>query len=222
MSGAGGLCKYTALFVGLGFLAVLLTHKRLWRLWHDPRLYLALGVLALTLSPILVWNVQNDFFSFRFYGDRAAGDGLSFNLLQPLVFLALCGLIFGPVQSWATWRLWRRRKPLSQSLVRPSVYPTLALWVFGLSTAAFTALSLVSVAVYYWNILAYLLLLPLLADQFYRPSPDGLGQAGVSLSPKPPIKSLRSLAIARAWVCLPRPPDRSLHGGALYSVLWPG
>jgi hypothetical protein len=41
--------------------------------------------------------------------------------------------------------------------------------VFGLSTAAFTALSTVSVALFYWNILAYPLLFPLLSDQFYRP-----------------------------------------------------
>jgi 4-amino-4-deoxy-L-arabinose transferase-like glycosyltransferase len=195
--GLAGLCKYTALFVGLGFLAVLLTHRELWRLWRDSRLYLALGVLALTLSPILLWNIQNDFFSFRFYGDRTTSHELSFNLLQPLVFLALCGLIFGPVQSWATWRLWQRRRLLSQSLVRPSLYPTLALWIFGLSTATFTALSLVSVAVYYWNILAYPLLFPLLADLFYRARPEGAVEDGPLLASQPPLRYLKPMVIAQ-------------------------
>ncbi len=195
--GLAGLCKYNALFVGLGFLAVLLTHRSLWRIWRELRFYLALGLLALTLAPILGWNIQHDFFSFRFYGDRASGDGLTVNLLQPLVFLLLCGLIFGPIQSWATWHLWRRRKRLSQTLVRPSLYPALALWVFGLSTVAFTTLSLVSVAVYYWNILAYPLLFPLLTEVFYQPRAERRVDDSPLLPPQPPLKYLKPLAIAQ-------------------------
>ena len=165
--GLAGLCKYNAVFVGLGFLAVLLSDQERRQVLRDRRLYLALGLLALVLSPILIWNIQHDFFSFRFYRDRTAGGGLSLNLLQPLVFLALCGLILGPIQSWSIGRLlWRRGQT---AIVRKSCYPALALWIFGLSTAAFTALSTVSVALFYWNILAYPLLFPLLTDQFYRP-----------------------------------------------------
>jgi 4-amino-4-deoxy-L-arabinose transferase-like glycosyltransferase len=165
--GLAGLCKYSAVFVGLGFLALILTDRRRRQVLRDRRLYLALGLVALVLSPILLWNIQHDFFSFRFYRDRTAGGGLSLNLLQPLVFLLLCGLTLGPIQSWSIGRLLRQRG--QTALRRPSCYPALALWVFGLSTAAFTALSTVSVALFYWNILAYPLLFPLLSEQFYRP-----------------------------------------------------
>lgn len=58
--GLAGLCKYTAVFVGLAFLATLLGDRKLWRLGRDRRLYLALLILALTLSPILIWNWQHD------------------------------------------------------------------------------------------------------------------------------------------------------------------
>lgn len=168
--GLAGLCKYNAVFVGLGFLATLLTQKPLRRLFFEPRLYLALGLVALVLSPIAIWNWQNDFYSFRFYGDRTTRDGgLTLNLLQPLVFLLLCGLILGPIQSWSIVWLGRRWRQVRPSLVRPSLYPVVALWIFGLSSGAFVLLSVVSVAIYYWNILAYPLLLPLLAHQFYRP-----------------------------------------------------
>jgi len=165
--GLAGLCKYNAVFVGLGFLALIVSDRRRWKVLGDRRLYLALGLLVLVLSPIPLWNVQHDFFSFRFYRDRTGGGGLTLNLLQPIVFLTLCALILGPIQSWSIGRLLGRRG--QTALARPSCYPALALWVFGLSTAAFTALSTVSVALFYWNILAYPLLFPLLSDQFYRP-----------------------------------------------------
>jgi 4-amino-4-deoxy-L-arabinose transferase-like glycosyltransferase len=167
--GLAGLSKYNAVFVGLGFLATLLTQRSLRRLFLDPRLYLALGITILTLSPILIWNWQQGFASFQFYGDRTSGDGLTLNVLQPLVFLLLCALILGPIHSWGLWRIGRRWRRVNQTFVRPSLYPVVAGWIFALSTGTFVALSLVSVALYYWNILAYPLLFPLLADQFYRP-----------------------------------------------------
>jgi 4-amino-4-deoxy-L-arabinose transferase-like glycosyltransferase len=172
--GLAGLCKYNAVLVGLAYLAVIVVDRRLRSLLLDPRLYGAAAIALLTLSPILVWNWQNDFFSFRFYAERTGGGGLTINLLQPLVFWLLCGLILGPIHSWGIGRwIYRWFRPQAQ---RPaeSTYGAVALSVFLVSTAAFTALSLVSVAYYYWNILAYPLLFPLVASQFLpaaAPSP---------------------------------------------------
>ncbi len=168
--GLAGLSKYNALFVGLGFLATLLTQQSLRRLFGDARLYRALGITILTLSPILIWNWQQGFASFRFYGERTSGGGLTFNLLQPLVFLLLCALILGPIQSWGIWRLGQQWRRVHHNFGRPSLYAVVAGWIFVLSTGTFVALSLVSMALYYWNILAYPLLFPLLADRFYRSS----------------------------------------------------
>ena len=59
--GLSGLCKYNALFFGLAFVAAMLSDSR-WRgLFRAPQLYLAGGIVAFILSPILIWNVQNDF-----------------------------------------------------------------------------------------------------------------------------------------------------------------
>lgn len=172
--GLAGLSKYNAVFVGLGFLVTLLSQRSLRRLFLDARLYITLGITLLTLSPILIWNWQQGFASFQFYGERTSGGGLTLNPLQPLVFLLLCALILGPIHAWGLWGLGRRWQRINQNFVRPSLYPVVAGWIFALSTGAFVALSLVSVALYYWNILAYPLLFPLLADRFYRqdgPSP---------------------------------------------------
>lgn len=179
--GLAGLCKYNAVFVGLGFLVVLVADRRLRSLFFDPRLYGAIAIALFTLSPILIWNGQHDFFSFRFYADRTAGQAkLHINLLQPLVFLLLCGLILGPIHTWGIgkrvqdWLKTRRQTP--DGAIAPEqepvdgVYRTVALSIFVVSTGAFTALSLVSVAYYYWNILAYPLLLPLVAGLFLRPT----------------------------------------------------
>lgn len=167
--GLAGLCKYNAVLVGLGFLAAIATDRRLRSLLLDRRLYGAIALALATLAPILIWNGQHDFFSFRFYAERTGGGGLTLNIWQPLVFLLLCGLILGPVHSWALARYgvqrWRCR-PRAASTDVAEVYSAVALWVFAVSTGAFTALSLVSVAYYYWNILAYPLLLPLLAGLF--------------------------------------------------------
>ena len=176
--GLAGLCKYNAVFVGLGFLATILSNSKLRSLGGDRRFYLACLLLALTLAPILIWNWQHDFYSFRFYADRSAGSGgFSINPLQPVAFLALCALILGPIQAWSVWRFLRQSVP--QRLQSPSgtpfsgdhpstsIYYSLAIWIFILSTVTFTVLSLISVAVYYWNILAYPLLFPPLTERFY-------------------------------------------------------
>ncbi|MBD0334892.1 MAG: glycosyltransferase family 39 protein [Cyanobacteria bacterium Co-bin13] len=166
--GLAGLCKYNAVFVGLGFLAVIVVDRRLRSLLLDPRLYGAIAIALLTLSPILIWNWQNDFFSFRFYADRTGGRGdLRINWLQPLVFWLLCGLILGPVHAWSIGRWMQQRLSVKEKTpTADSVYGSVALAIFLVSTGAFTALSLVSVAYYYWNILAYPLLFPLVAGQF--------------------------------------------------------
>jgi len=162
--GLAGLCKYNAALVAVGYGAVLLSQRRLRPLLRDGRLYgavlLGLGILA----PIALWNWQHEFYSLQFYMRRnVEAAGPSLNWWQPLVFVLLCGLILGPVQSWGLVRCARR--PAS---TRSATYGAVAWAVFWSSTLPFTLLSLVAVANYYWNILAYGLLLPLVADRLTR------------------------------------------------------
>lgn len=190
--GMAGLCKYTALLVGAGGLATIASQPRLRPLLRDRRLYGAAGLSLLVLSPVLLWNLQNSFFSFRYYLERSAGsEGISFQPLQPLVFLLLSGLILGPFHSWGLVQLGRARSPqdtTNASSSHHSTYWLLAWWVFGLSTGSFMLLSLVSTALYYWNILAYPLLLPLLARELFM-TPSGLQR------PRPALMAL-GLAVA--------------------------
>lgn len=68
-----GLCIMSKLFgvflwTGLGLFTLL--KKREW--FSKPYIYVAFLVTAIIVSPILVWNFQNDFLTFRFHSDRVA------------------------------------------------------------------------------------------------------------------------------------------------------
>lgn len=162
--GLAGLSKYNALFVALGMLGAIASHPQ-WRpLLRDRRLYLAGVMAALLLLPILLWNLGNDFQSFRYYvnrsGDSGAG-GLRLKWGEPLVFLLVSILTVSPFNVWAMIQAIQRPNPQPNS-----AYRTVALWTFAVSTVLLTAIACVSTALYYWNITAYLLLFSLMPAVF--------------------------------------------------------
>jgi len=74
-AGLAMLSKYSGIFlwVGMGLYILLFNRKQL----KNPYLYLALLISALCCLPILYWNLQNDFISFRFHGERVGGHALN-------------------------------------------------------------------------------------------------------------------------------------------------
>jgi len=162
------LSKYNAVFVPLGFFAAIVADRRLRPLLGDRRLYFAIGITATTLIPILLWNLSNDFQSFHYYVDRSiypVNSGIKLGSL--IAFLGISFLVVSPFY----WRGFYRSFKQSSNLIRTdSVYPIVAFWVFAVSTVILTVISLISAALYYWNITAYLLLFPLLPSVFIQPS----------------------------------------------------
>ena len=174
--GLAGLCKYTAVFMALGFAATVVFDRRLRPLLRDRRIYLAGAIATSAILPILLWNYTNDFQSFRYYFDRSLNTtGFRFQFAEPLKFFLYSILMLSPVNCWAIFQVLKRRQKVISSNFKSnsrnpsnSVYRTVALWVFALSTTILTAISLVYTALYYWNILAYLLLFPLLPELFLK------------------------------------------------------
>ena len=78
--GMAMLSKYSAAFlwVGAGLYILFFDRKRL----KDPFLYLAIIVSALFLLPILIWNLNNNFISFTFHGNRVSFFGEGFNIVS--------------------------------------------------------------------------------------------------------------------------------------------
>ncbi|MCL6435075.1 MAG: glycosyltransferase family 39 protein [Leptolyngbyaceae cyanobacterium HOT.MB2.61] len=183
-----GLCKYSVVFVGLSFVAVMVADRRLRPLWGDRRIWRAGAIVAMALIPILFWNISNDFQSFRYYANRSVNTGdFHFKIGPFLNFVLFSFLTVSPV-NWISFVYGLRMffesdsygggewgvgngnetdcKQLTPPLVMKSVYPMVAFWVFIISTATLTTISLVSAALYYWNITAYLLLFPLASGSF--------------------------------------------------------
>ncbi|MCF2522317.1 glycosyltransferase family 39 protein [Bradyrhizobium sp. G127] len=112
------LSKYTAIFLAPAILAFLLVP--LWRArWlRSPYPWLAIIVALLVFSPVLIWNAQHDWASFKFQFIRAGADhGLSARTLGDFLGLqlALVGPVLFPVALAGTvllaWRGYRRQHP---------------------------------------------------------------------------------------------------------------
>jgi hypothetical protein len=65
--GLAGLAKYTAILFVPPLLIFLLIKKR-YKLIFSPGMLLAAGIALLLVSPVLYWNMQHDFISFRYQG----------------------------------------------------------------------------------------------------------------------------------------------------------
>ena len=78
-------------------------------------------------------------------------------LLEPLGFVGISLLMLSPFIAWLLWKGFFKELPRQET-----VYKHIALWTFAVPTVLLMLISLVSTALYYWNIHAYLLLFPLL------------------------------------------------------------
>ncbi|MGV0026041.1 ArnT family glycosyltransferase [Phormidesmis priestleyi] len=164
--GCAILCKYNAVFVAFGFIATLIVDRRVRSLWRDHRLYLAGAIVSLAGVPIVVWNVSNQFQSFQYYVDRSVQpDDVGLKIGPFLAFAIVSFFVVSPFYWKAFYRSLKSPSPLMRE---NSLYPVVAFWVFAVSSVLLTMLSLISAALYYWNITAYLMLFPLLPPLFTK------------------------------------------------------
>ena len=69
-AGLAILSKYTGIFLWVGLFLYFLLFDR--KQFKNPWLYLSVLITALCCLPILGWNLQNDWISFKFQGERAS------------------------------------------------------------------------------------------------------------------------------------------------------
>ena len=81
-AGLAMLSKYSGAFIwiGVGLYVIFYSRKE----FKNPYMYLSLIISALCLSPVLVWNINNEFISFTFHGNRVG----FFGEFRPECFLA--------------------------------------------------------------------------------------------------------------------------------------
>lgn len=100
-AGIALLSKYTAAFLAVGGVAVLVLDPLMRRQLLRPGPWLALVTATLVFSPVVIWNVEHDFQSFRFQteGRMAKAElslrwlpqcvGIQFGMVHPVVAIAL-------------------------------------------------------------------------------------------------------------------------------------
>ncbi len=132
-AGLSMLSKFTAIMFAPAVAAFLLVPD--WRLrWlRSPYPYLAVLIAIAMFSPVLIWNAQHDWASFRFQGVRATANyGISLRTIGDYIGLqfGLVGFVLLPVVlsglAMTAWRGYRSREPvailLSTAVLVPFAY----------------------------------------------------------------------------------------------------
>lgn len=68
-TGLGMLSKYTSVYLWLGAGLYILLFNRKWLL--KPSLYISALISVILFLPVIIWNIDNQFISFTFQGERA-------------------------------------------------------------------------------------------------------------------------------------------------------
>ncbi|MBS1599198.1 MAG: glycosyltransferase family 39 protein [Bacteroidetes bacterium] len=99
--------KYTGIFLPGGLILFLLLSSEYRRLIFSRWLLFCIVIFLITISPVVIWNVQNDFASFKFQSSARVQEGFQFDplnfigalghqsaVLMPILFLAFIYFLF--------------------------------------------------------------------------------------------------------------------------------
>jgi 4-amino-4-deoxy-L-arabinose transferase-like glycosyltransferase len=132
-AGLSLLSKFTAIMFLPAVVAFVLVPDWRWRWLRSPYPYLAVLIAIAVFSPVLIWNAQHDWASFRFQGVRATADyGFSWRTVGDYIGLqfGLVGFVMLPVVlsglTLTAWRGYCKREPvailLSTGVLVPFLY----------------------------------------------------------------------------------------------------
>ncbi|MDE2377339.1 glycosyltransferase family 39 protein [Bradyrhizobium sp.] len=132
-AGLSLLSKFTAIMFAPAVLAFALVPDWRWRWLRSPYPYLAALIAIAVFSPVLIWNAQHEWASFRFQLVRATANyGISIRTIGDYIGLqfGLVGFVLLPVVlsglTLTAWRGYRMREPvailLSTAVLVPFLY----------------------------------------------------------------------------------------------------
>lgn len=148
--------KYTAIFLPAGLMLYLLLSGRhrkwLGTMWP----WLSFVLMALAFSPVLWWNMQHDFASFRFQSTGRTGS-IDFRLVDFFGVLAHQSAILGPVMFFALlWVLYRIVRKYRGRLWKVSDHTLFLLCFFLPVFLAFLSISFIYWVKLNWMMPAYI------------------------------------------------------------------
>ena len=121
-AGLGALSKYVTILFYIGALLHLLLFKDQRHHLKNPWIYFAGFLSLLIFIPVLIWNFQHDWISFRFQFGRglsAMPSGKSF-ILFTIGHLLLFSIVWS---CWSIYQIWRKRRELLPGWTSESKQP---------------------------------------------------------------------------------------------------
>ena len=107
MTGLSFDSKYTGVFIIIGIVGFLIIAKPYRKLLYSAWFFLYLLCFAITILPVVIWNMRNHFASFKFQSEGRVKEGIQFDpsgfagvvghqsaILLPLLFFSLVYFIF--------------------------------------------------------------------------------------------------------------------------------
>ena len=157
--GLATLTKYNAVFLGIAFFAFLLFQPGMRKSLATPHPWLAALISVALQAPVFWWNIAQGFASYRFHLAERWVDPQQATPAQLPVFLLLSVIVLSPIVVYATIRLvFQRPLPGFENRAKH-----LAMWLLGISSLAVVGLAFYVNVFFYWNIVGFLLVMPLLA-----------------------------------------------------------
>ena len=163
--GLATLTKYNAVFLGVAFLGFLLFEPGMRRSLLTPHPWLAALLSVAVQTPVFWWNLVEGFASYRFHLAERWTDPQQAGPGQLGVYLVVTLINLSPIVAYATARLtiYRARAGFE------SLAKHLAMWLLGISSAAMVVLAFFVPVFFYWSIVGFVLIIPLLGLILTRP-----------------------------------------------------
>lgn len=193
--GLAGLSKYTAVLFIPPIILYFIIKKR-YKLLFTPKTALALGVGILLISPVLYWNIQNDWISFTYQSNHVVGSSYinwkGFGTSLAAQFVAYNPLLFGV----AFFGLYKAFRSKNDVLLLCALFG-LVLFTF------FTYSSLYKTALPHWSALFYLLFVPIGTYYLYDSSKAWRNYLKVAIAFGILLSALIYLEVATKIIPLP-------------------
>ncbi|MCX6051063.1 MAG: glycosyltransferase family 39 protein [Campylobacterales bacterium] len=151
--GLAGLAKYTAVLFIAPIVLYFLIKKR-YELFYTPKILPAIFVALLIISPVIIWNIQNNWSSFAYQSAHVVGA----NAIEWSAFLGSIAAQFGAYNPFlfplAFYGLYKAFRSKNDTLFLTALFGAVFI-------SFFTYASLHQTALPHWSALFYLLFIPI-------------------------------------------------------------
>jgi 4-amino-4-deoxy-L-arabinose transferase-like glycosyltransferase len=151
--GLAGLSKYTAILLVPSILFYYIYKKR-YDLLINKRIIITISISLVFISPVFVWNYQNDFISFMYQSKHVAGG-------EEINFVNFGLSILAQIVSYSIILFFVAYYGLYRSFFDKNDYIRFIQFFALISLLFFTVSSLYKTALPHWNVLFYYLFIPI-------------------------------------------------------------